>query len=124
MTPFGHGLSYTTFEISDASVKAAGEGFEVTATLTNSGKVAGAEVVQLYVSDTEATVERPEKELKGFEKVFLEPGESATVRFPLDRRALSFFDAEAHDWKAEPGEFHALIGLSSRDIRADLSFNL
>ena len=122
--PFGHGLSYTTFEIADASVKAAGDGFEVTATVTNNGPVAGAEVVQLYVSDTEASVERPEKELKGFEKVYLEPGESATVRFTLDRRALSFFDAEAHDWKAEPGEFHALLGTSSRDIRADLAFTL
>ena len=122
--PFGHGLSYTAFEITDASVKKAGEGFEVTARLTNTGSVAGAEVVQLYVSDTDASVERPEKELKGFEKVFLEPGESATVRFTLDRRALSFFDAEAHDWKAEPGEFHALLGTSSRDLRADLAFTL
>ena len=122
--PFGHGLSYTTFDISGASVKAAGDGFEVTATLTNSGKVAGAGVVQLYVSDTEASVQRPEKELKGFEKVYLEPGESATVRFTLNRRALSFFDADAHDWKAESGEFHALVGLSSRDIRADVCFNL
>ena len=122
--PFGHGLSYTTFELADASVKKSGDGFEVTAKITNTGSVAGAEVVQLYVSDTEASVERPEKELKGFEKVCLEPGESATVRFPLDRRALSFFDAEAHDWKAEPGEFHALLGTSSRDIRADLAFSL
>ena len=122
--PFGHGLSYTTFDITNASVRKAGDGFEVTATLTNTGAVAGAEVVQLYVSDTEASVERPEKELKGFEKVYLEPGKSATVRFPLDRRALSFFDAEAHDWKAEAGEFHALLGTSSRDIRADVSFNL
>ena len=86
--------------------------------------MAGAGVVQLYVSDTEASVQRPEKELKGFEKVYLEPGESATVRFTLNRRALSFFDADAHDWKAESGEFHALVGLSSRDIRADVCFNL
>ena len=122
--PFGHGLSYTTFEITDASARKAGEGFEVTAKLTNTGSVAGAEVVQLYVSDAEASVPRPDKELKGFEKVYLEPGESATVRFTLDRRALSFFDAEAHAWKAEPGTFHALLGTSSRDIHTAVAFSL
>ena len=122
--PFGHGLSYTTFEITDASARKAGEGFEVTAKLTNTGSVAGAEVVQLYVSDAEASVPRPDKELKGFEKVYLEPGESATVRFTLDRRALSFFDADAHDWKAEPGTFHALLGTSSRDIHTAVAFTL
>ena len=122
--PFGHGLSYTTFDITDASVKKAGDGFEVTAKLTNTGAVAGAEVVQLYVSDAESSVPRPDKELKGFEKVYLEPGESATVRFTLDRRALSFFDADTHAWKAEPGTFHALLGTSSRDIYTAVAFTL
>ena len=122
--PFGHGLSYTGFEISDATIRPDGDGFKVTATLTNTGERFGAEVVQLYVADEEASVARPEKELKGFEKVWLEPGESCTVWFTIDRSALSFFDAEAHAWKAEPGVFHALLGVSSRDIRADLTFTL
>ena len=122
--PFGHGLSYTQFEIKDAAVKRSGDAFEVTATLSNTGSVAGAEVLQLYVHDSESSVARPEKELKGFEKIYLEPGESRRVRFTLDRRSLSFFDADAHMWKAEAGEFHALLGTSSRDIRADVRFTL
>jgi len=122
--PFGHGLSYTTFEITDASVKRSGDGFKVSAVLSNTGDVAGAEVVQLYISDTEASVERPVKELKGFEKVYLEPGKSARVSFTVGRDALSFFDAASHTWVAEPGEFHAIIGTSSEDIRADVAFQL
>lgn len=122
--PFGYGLSYTTFEITDAGIQEDGDHFTVTATLTNTGELPGAEVVQLYISDEEASVERPEKELKGFEKVSLDPGESCTVWFTIDRAALSFFDADAHGWVAEPGKFHALLGTSSRDIRADLPFEL
>ena len=121
---FGHGLSYTTFEVSGASVKRSGDGWSVRATLTNTGKVPGAEVLQLYISDTEASVARPAKELKGFEKVYLQPGESRQVSFAIDREALSFFDAAAHRWVAEPGEFHALLGTSSADIRADVPFTL
>ncbi len=121
---FGHGLSYTTFEIGKASVKRSGAGWKVSATVTNTGKVAGAEVVQLYVSDSEASVARPAKELKGFEKVYLNPGESKKVSFTINKEALSFFDADKHEWVAEPGEFHALIGASSADIRADLPFTL
>ena len=122
--PFGHGLSYTTFEISDAGVKRSGDGFKVSATLKNTGSVAGAEVVQLYIADNEASVERPVKELKGFEKVYLQPGESRRVNFTVGKDALSFFDAAKHEWVAEPGEFHALIGTSSEDIRADVAFRL
>ena len=122
--PFGHGLSYTSFEISDASVKKSGKGFKVSATLKNTGERAGAEVVQLYIMDSEASVERPSKELKGFEKVYLEPGESHRLEFSIGQEALSFFDADAHEWVAEPGEFHALIGTSSADIRADIPFKL
>ena len=121
---FGHGLSYTTFEIGKASVKRSGAGWKVSATVTNTGKVAGAEVVQLYVSDSEASVARPAKELKGFEKVYLNPGESKKVSFTINKEALSFFDADKHEWVAEPGEFHALIGASSADIRAVLPFTL
>ncbi|MBR5403787.1 MAG: glycoside hydrolase family 3 C-terminal domain-containing protein [Bacteroidales bacterium] len=122
--PFGHGLSYTSFEISDARVKKSGKGFKVSATLINTGERAGAEVVQLYIRDSEASVERPSKELKGFEKVYLEPGESRRLEFSIDPDALSFFDADAHRWVAEPGEFHALLGTSSADIRADIPFML
>ncbi len=123
--PFGHGLSYTSFEISDASVKKSDkEGFKVSATLKNTGERAGSEVVQLYIRDSEASVERPSKELKGFEKVYLEPGESRRIEFSIGLEALSFFDADAHIWVAEPGEFHALLGTSSADIRADIPFTL
>ena len=122
--PFGHGLSYTSFEISDARVKKSGKGFKVSATLINTGERAGAEVVQLYIRDSEASVERPSKELKGFEKVYLEPGESRRLEFSIGPDALSFFDADAHRWVAEPGEFHALLGTSSADIRADIPFKL
>ena len=122
--PFGHGLSYTTFDVSGVSVKRAGDGFKVSAAVKNTGSVPGAEVVQLYVSDVESSVERPVKELKGFEKVYLQPGESRKVQFALDRRALSFFDADSHAWVAEPGEFRALVGTSSEDIREEVPFRL
>ena len=121
---FGHGLSYTTFELSGASVKRSGKEWVVSATVKNTGKVAGAEVVQLYIGDPEASVARPAKELKGFEKVWLEPGQSRKVSFRIGREALSFFDADAHKWVAEPGEFHAYLGNSSDNIAADLAFNL
>ncbi len=121
---FGHGLSYTTFVLSGASVKRSGKEWVVSATVKNTGKVAGAEVVQLYIGDTEASVARPAKELKGFEKVWLEPGQSRKVSFKIGREALSFFDADAHKWVVEPGEFHAYLGNSSDNIAADLAFNL
>ena len=119
---FGHGLSYTTFDWSDASVKRKGSRWTVSVTLKNTGEVAGAEVVQLYVADPEASVARPARELKGFEKVYLQPGESRRVQFSLSLQDLSFFDAAAHAWVAEPGEFQALIGASSDDIKAVLPF--
>lgn len=122
--PFGYGLSYTSFEITDVRVKRSGKGFKVSALLKNTGERAGAEVVQLYIQDSEASVERPSKELKGFEKVYLEPGESRKVEFSVGLDALSFFDADSHQWVAEAGEFHALLGTSSADIRADVTFDL
>ena len=126
--PFGHGLSYTTFaygepKVSKASVTASGT-VTVSVPVTNSGSVAGAEVVQFYVSDPEASVDRPVKELKGFSKVWLEPGETKTVSVELDRSALSFFDAAKHEWVAEPGRFDVLVGSSSSDIRGTVSFDL
>ncbi|HOU13798.1 MAG TPA: glycoside hydrolase family 3 C-terminal domain-containing protein [Anaerolineae bacterium] len=125
--PFGHGLSYTTFAYSDAqapeTVKA-GEPVRVAVTLTNTGAVAGQEVVQVYVGDPVSSLVRPPKELKGFKKVHLEPGQSAVVEFTLDERALSFYDPYRGQWVAEPGAFTVAFGSSSRDIRAQASFTL
>ena len=118
MFAFGHGLSYTTFEYGEASMR----GRKVSVSVKNTGKVAGAEVVQLYISDPEASVERPAKELKGFKKVFLQPGEATTVTFEIPDSALSFFDAEQHKWVLEPGEFIAHIGSASDDILTSIKF--
>ena len=120
--PFGHGLSYTDFEISDASVKRSRGGWTVSATLSNTGGRAGAEVVQLYISALEPSVSRPSKELKGFEKVYLRPGEKKRVSFTLSPEDISRFDAEGHRWVADPGEYKALLGCSSADIRTSVSF--
>ena len=124
--PFGHGLSYTTFEVDNAKIKTSGSGdsFKATVTVdvTNTGKVEGAEVVQLYVSDLECSVERPVKELKGFAKVNLKAGEKQTLTFALDSEALKFYD-EKEGWKAEPGRFDVLLGVSSADIRQTVSFD-
>ena len=126
--PFGHGLSYTAFEYSNAkaaksSMTAAGT-LKVSVEVANTGSVDGAEVVQLYIADPEASVDRPAKELKGFEKVFLKAGEKKTVTFEIAAEDLSYFDAEKHEWVAEPGEFQALLGSSSEDIKAMVSFQL
>ena len=125
--PFGHGLSYTTFKYGKANVDkssmAAGEKVKVTVPVTNSGKCEGAEVVQLYVSDLQASVERPRKELKGFEKVSLKPGETKDVTFEIDADALSFFDPALHAWVCEPGTFEVQVGASSADIRSKARFD-
>ena len=115
--PFGHGLSYTTFTYGEPKVEVNGQNATVALELTNSGKRDGAEVVQLYVHDVESSVPRPKKELKGFKKVFLKPGETQTVTLNLDRRSFAFFDEASGDWKVEPGEFELMLGSSSRDIR-------
>ena len=96
----------------------------VSVDVTNTGNVAGAEIVQFYIADPEASVDRPVKELKGFGKVFLAPGETKTVSAVLDKNALSFFDAGKHAWVAEPGRFEVLVGASSADIRGRASFEL
>jgi beta-glucosidase len=118
--PFGHGLSYTTFELGAPAVSTTtfrdGDTVEVQVAVTNRGGRRGAEVVQCYVHDAEAAVERPEQELKAFAKVALEPGESATVTLQLDRRAFAFWDPVVDDWVVEPGEFEVRVGTSSRDI--------
>ena len=125
---FGHGLSYTTFEYGNAalssSVMKQGGSIKVTVPVTNTGSVAGAEVVQLYLSDAESSLPRPHKELKGFEKVYLEAGETANVEFTIDESALKFFDADRHEWIDEPGDFTILLGSASDDIRTSATFTL
>ncbi len=118
--PFGHGLSYTPFEYSDLKVESSGKiGAPVSVSLRvkNSGTRAGKEVVQLYVRDVQSSVLRPVKELKGFAKLALQPGESREAAFILDERAFAFYSPERHAWVVEPGEFEVLAGSSSRDIR-------
>ncbi len=118
--PFGHGLSYTTFEYSNMWVSRRemndDETVEVRVRVKNTGNVKGKEIVQLYVRDCESTVNRPEKELKGFEKIELEPGEEKIVSFILDKRAFAYYNTELKDWQVESGEFEILVGKSSRDI--------
>jgi len=125
---FGHGLSYTTFKLGKmtADKTSMTEGDEITFTIpvTNTGSMAGAETVQLYISDVEASVERPVKELKAFQKVCLQPGETRQVSLTIDKRALSFYDEANGQWKAEPGKFEALAGTSSDKIVSRCSFTL
>ena len=125
---FGHGLSYTTFKLGKliADKNSMTEGDEITFTIpvTNTGSMAGAETVQLYISDFEASVERPVKELKAFQKVFLQPGETQQVSLTIDKGALSFYDEANSQWKAEPGAFEALVGTASDKIVSRCSFTL
>ncbi|MBB6482472.1 glycoside hydrolase family 3 C-terminal domain-containing protein [Spirochaeta isovalerica] len=119
--PFGHGLSYTSFSYSDIRLpkKKIGdnETINVSCKVKNTGSRTGKEIVQLYVRDVESTVYRPEKELKGFEKVELAAGEEKEITFVLDRRSFAFYDTVSRVWQVEPGEFEILIGASSRDIK-------
>ncbi len=124
--PFGYGLSYTTFKYSNLKFSnqkfLKNSTFTVTATITNTGKVAGAEVAQLYLHDKKASVDRPAKELKGFYKVFLKPGQSKNISFTLNERDLSFWDINSNNWLAEAGEFTVLLGASSQSIHLEKSF--
>lgn len=126
--PFGHGLSYTSFEYGKASadrkVMGADDVLTVTVPVTNTGSREGAEVVQLYIRDIKSSLPRPVKELKGFSKVRLAPGETGTVTFTVDAEDLSFFDDGRHEWVAEPGKFEAVIAASAEDIRGTVSFEL
>jgi beta-glucosidase len=119
--PFGHGHSYTTFEYSDITVNPlkakAGDEIKVSIYVANTGKMAGKEVVQVYISDVDCSVPRPPKELKAFQKVALKPGEKKKIEFILTKEAFAFYDVKSKDWSVEPGEFEILIGSSSRDIR-------
>ena len=115
--PFGFGLSYTNFEYSDLKVTETEDGAKVTFVLKNVGKYAAAEVAQVYVGDVESSLIRPVKELKGFEKIYLEPGKSKTVTVNLGEEALRFYDPVKHGWIVEPGVFKVFVGSSSADIR-------
>ncbi|MBR0490100.1 MAG: glycoside hydrolase family 3 C-terminal domain-containing protein [Prevotella sp.] len=125
---FGHGLSYTTFKlgkaVADKKVMTADETISFTVSVTNTGKRAGAEVVQLYIADLKSSLPRPMKELKGFQKVFLQPGETQDVTITINKDALSFYDEATSAWKAEAGDFEALIGTASDNLTQKVKFTL
>lgn len=125
---FGHGLSYTTFKLSNARANAASMTRDGRITFTvnvkNTGKRAGAEVVQLYIHDVKASLDRPEKELKGFKKVWLQPGESKDVDMTIDNSALSFYDEATQSWVSESGDFIALIGNAADNLTQRVKFAL
>lgn len=125
---FGHGLSYTTFRYgkvtADKKTMTADGEITFSVDVTNTGKRAGKEVVQLYISDKKCSVDRPTKELKGFSKVEIAPGETKTVKLSIKKDALSYFDAKAHEWVAEPGMFTAHIAAAADDIRTSVDFEL
>ncbi|HVF44627.1 MAG TPA: glycoside hydrolase family 3 C-terminal domain-containing protein [Pyrinomonadaceae bacterium] len=122
--PFGHGLSYTTFRYSNLTVRPSptGDGtspaplYEISFDVTNTGRREGADVAQVYVGDTHSKIARPAKELKGFSKVSLRPGETRRVTVRLNARAFSYYDADAKDWRTDPGDFDILVGRSSEQI--------
>jgi beta-glucosidase len=134
--PFGYGLSYTTFAYSNAKVYTEQgrsvsaktfkdvDGVTVTVDVTNTGDVAGKEIVQVYVHDRQSELVRPQKELKGFAKVELQPGETKTVSIPLDFRAFAYYHPEYKQWITEDGDFDILIAASAADIRQTLTVTL
>ena len=126
--PFGYGLSYTAFQVNnlraDKKEMTVDDQLTITADVKNIGSMAGAEVLQLYISDTKSSLQRPVKELKGFKKVYLEPGETQQVSFTIDCSALSFYDDKTGDWTAEPGEFVAMVNNSSAPTKNLIRFML
>ena len=126
--PFGFGLSYTTFEYSDLKLDktemSESDTLTVTCKIKNTGAVAGAEIAQLYVADKVSTIYRPVKELKGFKKVFLQPGEEKEISFELSKRAFAFYNVNINDWCVESGEFDILVGASSADIKLSATVNV
>lgn len=125
---FGHGESYTSFKIGKAKASAASittaDSLSFTVSVTNTGKVAGSETVQLYIHDCESSLPRPYKELKGFKKVYLQPGETKEVTITIGKDALSFYDDKAASWTTEPGQFEALVGNASDNIVSKVAFTL
>jgi beta-glucosidase len=126
--PFGYGLSYTSFKYGKAQLSskemAGDEALTVSIPITNTGKRAGAEVAEIYIHEDKPVLARPPQELKGFARVFLQPGETKMASFEIHRRDLSFWNVSTHGWRATPGKFEARIGASSRDIRAKATFTL
>ncbi|MEN6385832.1 MAG: glycoside hydrolase family 3 C-terminal domain-containing protein [Phycisphaerales bacterium] len=125
---FGHGLSYTKFEYSNLKISPTvmdnNENITISADIKNSGNMEGTEIVQLYITDVNCSVERPAKELKGFEKVTLSAGETKTIHIDISKEQISFYSVEKHQWIAEPGEFKVSLGSSSEDIRLQSKFIL
>lgn len=125
---FGHGESYTSFKIGKAKASAASittaDSLSFTVSVTNTGKVAGSETVQLYIHDCESSLPRPYKELKGFRKVYLQPGETKEVTITIGKDALCFYDDKTASWTAEPGQFEALVGNASDNIVSKVAFTL
>lgn len=121
---FGHGLSYTTFEYGEAKCKKSGNGFKVTVDVTNTGAREGKEIVQLYIGDEESSLERPVKELKGFKKVSLAPGETKQVTFEIKPDMLKYYEPAQNGWVLEKGRFTAYVGAASDDIRTQTDFEV
>ncbi|MBQ3191149.1 MAG: glycoside hydrolase family 3 C-terminal domain-containing protein [Bacteroides sp] len=126
--PFGHGLSYTTFAYGKATADkkemGADDVLSITVPITNTGSREGAEIVQLYISDLKSSLPRPIKELKGFQKVKLAPGETKNVTFTVAKDALSYYDDALQDWVVEPGKFEAIVAASATDIKSKISFSV
>ncbi len=126
--PFGYGLSYTSFEYSDIKLDKSeisdSDSLTVTFKIKNTGAVAGAETAQLYVAAPESTIFKAPKELKGFKKVYLEPGEEKEVEITLSKRSFAYYNVNISDWHVESGEYRILVGASSRDIRLETAVNI
>jgi len=123
--PFGFGLSYTTFSFSKLKAVPSGDGhFTVTFDVTNTGKRSGATVAQLYVGESSPKIERPVKELKGFERLMLQPGETKHVTLELDSRSFSYFDIKASNWQADAGAYTLQLGDSSQNIQQKTTIQL
>jgi len=127
--PFGFGLSYTKFDYSNFKLVEGKDPKDpkdppvtVQFDIANTGAKDGAEIAQIYVHQEHASLPRPEKELKGFRKVFLKAGEKQTVSIPLDRNAFAFYDPEKHGWIAEKGDFKIIVGSSSKDPRLQANY--
>ena len=114
--PFGHGLSYTTFSYSDLKINSTNDQVQVTFKLTNTGSVTGREIAQLYIRNLTSAVDMPWQELKGFQKVALQPGASQVVHFTLKRRSFAWYNSQAHKWQVDNGSYEIRIGQSSRQI--------
>ncbi|MGN1228427.1 MAG: glycoside hydrolase family 3 C-terminal domain-containing protein, partial [Prevotella sp.] len=125
--PFGHGLSYTSFEYGKASVEQSSDDislFTLHSSIKNTGSRSGSETVQLYIRDVKSSLPRPVKELKGFQKITLAPGESRDITFTIDKSMLSFYDDSKGEWVMEPGRFEAFIGASAGDIKVKVAFEV